>query len=374
MIKIVIDARIWGIEHTGPGRYTENISKKLLELDQEDQFFFIVRPGDKPDISRELQTAETVPVEARHYSFYEQLALPLALIKIRPNLLHVPHFNIPVFWPGKLVVTIHDLITHEFRGREETTLPLPVYWFKYVVHRAVMTLAVKRASAVIVPSRWVKNSVVIKYHLPQGKVFPVYEGVAPFFFKCRSQDLARVRRKYHLPKRFLIYTGNAYAHKNLARLFTAVRAVNVPLAIVCARSVFRERLEESARASGAEKLISFLGAVPDKDLCSLYRASLAYVTASLSEGFGLPALEAMAAGTIILSSSATCLPEIYGDVPVYFDPLKTEEIIVSIKKIMQYTISQRRSAIRNGKKHAAKFTWEEAARLTLDAYHYAIGH
>ena len=372
---VAIDARLWGIKHTGPGRYTENLVRQLLRLGPKLNFHLLVSREDAKEIAAQFEKIPSTPIGARHYSVSEQLLLPLVLLKVRPKLLHVPHFNIPLFWPGKLVVTIHDLITHQFRGQDETTLPLPIYWVKYVVHRLLMRVAVKRASAVIVPTQWVKSQVVETYHLDKNKVFSTPEGVSPLFFaKPPTPQKEYLREKYHLPEVYLIYTGNAYKHKNLERLLQAIKEANINLVFVCSRSVFRSRFEEKVKKANAQSLIYFLGQVPDSDLRELYRFSLGFITASLSEGFGLPALEAMAAGTVVLSSNAACLPEVYGKVPLYFNPLNVAEIVSSISLLKNLKPSERQDKITQGQKHAALFTWQKTARLTLAAYEYALKH
>lgn len=374
MARIAIDARLWGIKHTGPGRYTENVAKGLIVIDKKDSFTLLVRKGDKDEIKRQKLRASLVQTEAQHYSVKEQLLLPLKLFKIKPDLLHVPHFNIPIFWPGKFVVTIHDLITHDFKGREETTLPQILYWIKYVVHLVVIMMAVKRARAIIVPTNWVKAQVEKKFQVPGRMIFPTLEGVDKVFFESQDKKPNEgVVKKYSLPEKYFVYTGNAYMHKNLDRLIEAIKKAKVTLVMIGARSIFRDRLEQKVNHLGASKHIHFLGRVSDQELREIYRSSTAFITASLSEGFGLPGLEAMAAGTIVLSSNATCLPEVYGDVPMYFNPLNTDEISQRILEVTRLSQVARQQIIEKGQERAKTFTWQKTATLTLRAYDYALG-
>lgn len=375
MARIVIDARLWGIKHTGIGRYTENVVKNILSRDPRNKYWLLARKGDVGEIGSSYPRAGVALADVPLYSFKEQLALPWLLEKLKPDLVHIPHFNIPILWRGKMVATIHDLITHEFRGKEQTTLPWLVYWFKYLVHLLVFRAAVVRSKALLVPTNWAKARLQETYKIDPQKIFVTPEAVDPvYFIKLNSNSEASMLKKYHLSEPFLIYTGNAYEHKNLHRLILAVKKARISLAIVCARSVFRDRLEGEIAKQEVEGLVRFLGPVPDEDLRDLYRESLAFITSSLSEGFGLSGLEAMAAGTLVLSSNATCLPEVYGNVPFYFNPLDIEEIAETIDLARRISASKRQEIIEKGVRHAGKFSWEKTAQLTLRAYEYALAH
>ncbi len=172
--KICVDARFWGIRHTGIGRYIENLIDNL--------------PGEvalivHPDLKNEPKLAKFRKYYAHFhpYSFLAQLEMLWILSVIRPNLLHVPHFTIPVLWPGKMVVTIHDLIKHLSLGRDTTTHHPFLYWLKYYGYLAIVWLAVHRASHIIVPAKYWKDILIKKYRLNPAKISVTYEGVSPAF-------------------------------------------------------------------------------------------------------------------------------------------------------------------------------------------------
>jgi glycosyltransferase involved in cell wall biosynthesis len=373
MSKIVIDARLWGVKHTGIGRYTENLVTQLLRVDRRNEYFLLVRQSDRRWIADQLPTARLVVADFPIYSFAEQLFLPRILLGLKPDLYHAPHFNIPIFWFGPSIMTVHDLITHEFRGRRQTTLPAVTYWLKYGVHLGVMRYASVRCRAIIVPSEFIRQKVIETYSTVKQKVYVTYEGVSRVYRKPSTiAHRQQVLRRYNLESPYLIYTGNTYEHKNLLRLIEAVKIVKLPLVVVCARSIFRQRFETEVSHAGALESVRFIGDTPDEDVRDLYREALAFVTPSLSEGFGLAGVEAMAAGTIILSSAWSCLPEIYGDVPLYFDPLSVDRIAEAIRLCRQLTRSQRQDRVRQGKLQSERYRWEETARKTLAAYNYAL--
>lgn len=363
MAKIAIDARLFGVKDTGIGRYTENLVENLLKIDHRHQFFLLARSKDAQNLKTRFPLAQVITSEIPIYSLKEQLRLPIILAKIKPDLYHAPHFNIPILWPGRMVVTIHDLITHEFRGSAQTTLPLPIYWLKYLVHLVVFRLAVFRAVILLVPSNWVKDRLIKVYRTKQQ--IAVTPEAAGDIFSAENRNRVAARP-------YLIYSGNAYEHKNLDRLISAVQKCDTPLILVSAKSVFRDRLEQKINQTNLKKLIKIIGPVDDRELTRLYRESLAFITPSLSEGFGLSGLEAMSAGTVILSSNASCLPEVYGDVPIYFNPLNIQEIVGAIKKVIKMNNSERDARIKKGILYSRRYTWDETARLTLKAYDQAL--
>ena len=170
MKKICVDARFWGIRHTGIGRYVENLVANLP------RDVTLIVP---PDLKNEPKLVGFKKHYARFhpYSLLSQFEMFWILLRINPDLLHVPHFTIPVLWPGKIVVTIHDLIKHYSRGKETTTRSGLSYWFKYLGYLVVVWLAVNRAIHIIVPANYWKETLVNKYHLNPEKISVTYEGV-----------------------------------------------------------------------------------------------------------------------------------------------------------------------------------------------------
>jgi glycosyltransferase involved in cell wall biosynthesis len=298
-------------------------------------------------------------------------------------------------------VTIHDLIKQMSVGSATTTLPMPIYWLKYlVVNYWIIKQAVYLSKAIIVPSKFVKQQIVDNFETRNlklaNKIFVTYEApdstyfmksLKPTFVKAtvdrhESNKASELLKSYQLKANsYFIYTGNAYPHKNLEKLVEAVKQVvrsqksevrsNIKLAIVCARGVFRERVEKFVKEQGMEDMVKFLGFVEDEVLRELYRQSLTFITPSKLEGFGLSGLEAMAAGTVVLSSNASCLPETYGDAAIYFDPDSGEEMVEKIESVLRMRSEERKRLIKLGIKRARGFSWERMAKETLKVYDFA---
>ena len=177
-------------------------------------------------------------------------------------------------------------------------------------------------------------------------------------------------------KKFLVYVGRPMQHKNLERLieaFASLRARHPDLLLVLAgrKDANYERIEEDAYVHGVKNL-HFTGFVSDKRLRWLYENCEAYVFPSLSEGFGLPGLEAMQHGAPVVSSNATCLPEIYGDAAHYFDPGNTQAMADAIEEVLTDN-TLRKSLVRKGYARIKNYSWRRMAEQTLDVYNKALG-
>ena len=174
-------------------------------------------------------------------------------------------------------------------------------------------------------------------------------------------------------KPFLLAVGNAYPHKNLERLILAFGklvtkyVLDYQLVIAGKKDDFHSALEEEVKKSGLDGRVIFTGFVNDSELAGLYKASSAYVFPSLSEGFGLPALEAMSYGTPVISSNSTCLPEILGDSAVYFDPKNIDNIAKVISQVMADKKLQEKM-VKKGYMRVKKYNWKSTARVTLGVY------
>jgi len=168
-MKIAIDARMYGLEHAGIGRYVMNLIDQLQTQDRKNEYFVLLRQNYFQTLKFKNKKFKKVLADFSHYSWQEQVFLPLLLLKLKPDLTHFPHFNAPFFWWGKQVMTIHDLIKHQSRGLQTTTRTPLFYWGKYLVYRVLFWLVTQRAAKIIVPSQWVKKQLGLK------KVVVIYE-------------------------------------------------------------------------------------------------------------------------------------------------------------------------------------------------------
>lgn len=174
-MRIVIDARLYGPKDTGIGRYTEKLVENLCQIDSKNEYLILLRKGDY-DLLNFPNNWTKVLADFKHYSFEEQFKMPVLLYKLKPDLVHFPHFNVPILYFGKYVVTIHDLIMHKFTDGTATTRKFPIYQIWRLGYHIAFAKAVYGSKKIIVPSNAVKNEIINFYKINPKKVEVTYEG------------------------------------------------------------------------------------------------------------------------------------------------------------------------------------------------------
>jgi hypothetical protein len=173
-MKILIDGRLYGLENAGLGRYLINLITELGRLDSKNEYVLLLRKKYFKNLNLP-DNWKKVLADYRHYSFAEQLKIPGIIEKENPDIVHFPHFNVPIFYRGKFIVTIHDLLMHKQIGLEATTLPIFFYMIKRLGYRLVFDSAIKRSVAIITPSESIKKEILNLYKIPADKVHVTYE-------------------------------------------------------------------------------------------------------------------------------------------------------------------------------------------------------
>lgn len=364
-MKILLDARLYGLENAGLGRYTMNLISNLVEQDKKNSYIVLLREKYFKELKLPSNWKKVL-AEFRHYTVEEQLRLPLVIKKEKPDLVHFLSSYSPILYNGKFIVTIHDLLMQTQRGAAATTLPLYQYYPKHIAAKYVFAKTVEKAAKIIVPSNAVKKEVEDYYKVDPNKINVVYEGVKSNF-TVSSRRLA-------VDSPYFIYVGNAYPHKNLERTIKAIVYLNevqketVYFTIASSRNVFTERLEAIISKLKAGKYIKLLGFVPDSDLGGLLKKSAGFIFPSLSEGFGLPGLEAMLAETVCLASNIPVFKEIYKDAAIYFDPFNVNSMARAIAHVLAMNDEQRSEIIRYAQNFVKRYSWSKMAKQTLDVY------
>ncbi len=174
-MKILIDARFYGLENAGIGRYTMNLVNELQKIDTGNNYIILLRKKYFDELNLP-KNWEKVKADIRHYSFEEQIKLPRIIKKYNPDLTHFLNSNVPVNFKGNFVVTIHDLTMYK-TNMKATTLSIPIYYAKNLVYKKVLEFAVKKSQKIIVPSKFVKDELVKNFKILEEKVRVTYEGV-----------------------------------------------------------------------------------------------------------------------------------------------------------------------------------------------------
>ena len=399
-ISIGIDARMYGLKHAGIGRYVKNLVEEISKgtiHNPQIKFILFLRKKDIATLKNKYGAVfQYVEADFSHYSLKEQLFFPSVLYKAKCSLIHFPHFNVPLGYRQPFVVTVHDLTKHFSRGKETTTHNTILYCIKYWGYKIIFNNTIRRTRLIFADSNYVKQALIKQYQIKPEKIVVTCLGVEKKFSifngfgyahhcpeRSRTDNLqSSIKRKknlfkeYGITKPYLLYVGSVYPHKNIERLIEAVKkarktVTNLSLVIICARNIFEQRLKSKIKTINAQSYIKLTGFVSDEDLAILYQQAEAFVFPSLSEGFGLPGLEAMACGCPVIASNATCLPEIYDNAALYFNPLKVTDIAQKIVRLVEDT-RLRKDLIKKGHQQVKKYSWQKMAKEVIRGYKLSL--
>lgn len=366
-MKIVIDARLYGVENGGLGRYLSNLIEQISRIDKKNNYVVLLRSKYFTQISLP-KNWKKVKVDIKHYSFLEQLVIPWVLYRQKADIVHFPHFNVPVLYFGRYIVTIHDLLMHQFKSNSTSTLP----WLLYIVRRLGYNLAfskaVKGSTHIIVPSFFVKKDLLLHFHIKSSKVSYVYEGVDPHLKQSKNKAI-RPTVKSLLSGKFFLYVGNAYPHKNLIAFKDMLSKISgASVVMVIPRDTFMERLRKLYEPEIGKGQVFLLNRLSDTELASLYKKCQAFIFPSLSEGFGLPGLEALSFGALVLASDIPVFREVYRDLPLYFDPQNPATLTGLVKKVRKMNLIEKNKYALRAKKFVHHYSWKKLAQKTVEIY------
>ena len=308
---------------------------------------------------------EIITYESNIYGIYEQFKFPYKKVQGN-NILHVPHYNIPIFYKGNLVTTIHD-ITH-ILFPEYLPNKFALYYAKFMISRAV-----KRSEYILTVSENTKKDLIKYFNADPNKIVITYNGVDKKFRCKEKSEYEYLYSKYRIDrnKKILLYVGNKKPHKNIAKLIKAMSLLenkeNYTLVLSGKGFEGYNELENLSDKLGLNELIIHTGIVSDEELVDLYNLADLFVFPSLYEGFGIPLLESMACGTPVICSNSSSLPEVVGDAALMFDPNDEVELARSIEGVLSNK-QLYKELIEKGYKRVRKFTWEDCRRKTEEVY------
>lgn len=370
-MRIGIDARFFGPIGKGLGRYTQKLIENLEKIDNGNQYFIFLKSENYDEYKPQNRNFTKIKADYHWYTLSEQIWFPWLLKKYKLDLMHFPHFNVPLFYFRKFIVTIHDLILVRFPTARSSTLGPFLYWLKFMAYKIVIRSAIFRSKRIIAVSKFTKKDILEMYKktLPK-KIIVTYEACEDFCMSSPNKD-TDILKRYKIKKPYVIYVGNVYPHKNPERLALAFKFLekkkkDINLVFVGGEDYFYKRLKNFVSNKSIGNII-FSGFVPDYDLDILLHNAIAYIRPSLYEGFELPPLEAMAKGTPVLSSSHQCALEILEDSALYFDAKNIDGIVGSIEKITSDD-NLRKKLIEKGYRQIQKYSWKKMAKITLAVY------
>lgn len=354
--KIALDVRM--IRHSGIGQYIQHLLDQYQNNISSDFHYilfgnpkFLTTYANHPNFNIE-------PYIAPIYKIQEQIAYPSRKF-YDTDLLHVPHYNIPIRFKGKLVITVHDLIHYLFP--ETISNPLGRKYSHFLMKKAF-----QKASRIIAISQSTKNDLIKYFHIPENKIDVIYYG---------KPDLGKTKMDELKPdiKPYILHVGIDKPHKNVKRLIEAFALFlnktksDYRLVLIGPKEPINPDLKKVICDHKLESKIIFPGYLPQSEISSFYTNADLFVFPSLYEGFGLPPLEAMSTGIPVIASNTSSLPEVLGDAALLIDPTNVESIAQGMENLLTDS-SLRLQLIEKGKKRITEFSWKESAGQTQEVY------
>jgi len=362
MATIAIDARI--INST-TGRYIERLLHYLEEIDTTNSYLVLVRKKDFDYYRPTNKNFRIVEADFADYSLSEQIGFLKLLNSLKPDLVHFCMPQQPILYRGKHVTTVHDLTLLKSYSSDKNFL---VYKAKQFIGWFVFKWIARSSAYIITDAEYTRDEYAKFAGISKDKIAAIH-------LAAEKSTTDPLPYKDLQNKRFIMFVGNQSDYKNVRRLIEAhqlLRNSRPDLLLV-----FVGRLSGKAGVTLARNKawvkengytgIVFTDYVDDAQLEWLYENTLAYTLPSLMEGFGFPGLEAMVNGAPVVSSNATCLPEIYGEAAEYFDPMNVSEMSEAIDRVIT-DAKRREELVKLGYEQAAKYSWKRTAGQTLEVY------
>lgn len=359
---IVIDARESG---TSTGRYVDKLIENLHKQNQDYIFKLLAKDHRVEYLKSIAPSFEIIPANVREFTFGEQLDLKKIVKQQKADLVHFPAVQQPVFYKGNVVTTMQDLTTVRFRNPAKNWL---VFTIKQQIYKWVNKRVARKSVRVITPTEFVREDVARYCDIPRSKITATLE--AGDVIPDKPKPIAKLKNK-----RFILFVGRPAANKNLNRLvdaFEILQEKDPGLWLVFTGKLNSEYEKLRQYSKGKSSQVLFTDFASEAELKWLYQNTAVYAFPSLSEGFGLPPLEAMINGKApVVSSNATCLPEVLQDAALYFDPLDVQDMADKIGRVLSNKALSK-SLGEKGYKLAQTYSWERMAKQTMEVYKKAL--
>ncbi len=356
MAKVLLDLRmVHGALH-GIARYALELARRIPLLAPELQFSGLVGPDGLPqELGELLPRIPLVRCSATFLSPLEQPALAATLFRESPDLFHATSFSLPALWRGRLVATLHDA-TH-------LAIPEGKDLGRTAYYRFVVGPRARSAKALITVSEFSRAEIAQHLGISPYRLQVISNGVDSIFQSPVASELDDFRARRGLPARYFAAIGSIKPHKNLKVLAAVCTELGQPLVLLAGRG--------ARRSLGFPESVLELAPLPDADLIRFYAAATAVLVPSRYEGFGLPALEAMACGAPVIAADAGALPEVVGAAGLLVspdDPLAWKD--ACLRLLQEPALREQLAAL--GHERSARFDWDSCARQTLETYRRAL--
>ncbi|MCU7730403.1 glycosyltransferase family 4 protein [Actinoplanes sp. KI2] len=370
-MRIVIDGRM--LSWTGIGRYTHALLEGLEAIDRSNEYVVLMRQDDWTRWKPQESNFRRVECNIDPYSPAEQATLPRVLRDLAPDVVHFVTPNAAALYRGTKVVTIHDLTLLDFDTSRGSLPKRLAGKLKRYPFRRIFLMQLASATHIVTDTGYVRDQLIQRFQVDPAKVSAVW-------IAADSIHLAEAKEEsvdgLSASDSLILYVGNYFPYKNVRLLIESLALVarsrpDVKLVLAGKAAEYKDDLLALAASLNVADRIVMPGFISDGQLKWLYQNSAMYVYPSLSEGFGLQGLEAMAQGLPVLSSTATCLPEVYGDAALYFDPHSAGDLAQKIADLLARPELATEMAAR-GYARLPMFSWRATAEATHQIYLEAV--
>lgn len=367
-MKIAIEAqRIFRPNKHGMDFVALETIRELQKMDHENEYFIFVSPGEDKCL-KSSENMHVIELKCPTYPLWEQVALPRAVKRIRPDLLHCTSNTAPLNCPVPLVLTLHDIIYLEKRQSSSLSLYQEMGWH---YRRLIVPRILPKCKKIITVSQFERQRILDALHLSDEQLVAVYNGFNSHFHL--QPKAPEITRKYIDADEYLFFLGNTDPKKNTPRVLKAYSDYlkrsqkKLPLLIADLKEDAIDRILGEKKITDIKGYLRFPGYIANTDLPALYSGAFAFLYPSLRESFGIPMLEAMACGTPVIAGNTSAMPEIAGEGALLADPFSSEDITAKILQLEGDAEFYRQQAD-CGVERSKLFSWKNSAKALLDIY------
>lgn len=367
-MKIAIEAqRIFRKNKHGMDFVALESIRELQKADKINEYYILVSPGDDHCLES-TPNFHIIEIKFPTYPLWEQIGLPRALKKIKPDILHCTSNTAPIFCNIPLILTLHDIIFLEKRQNSNKSFYQNLGWH---YRRLVVPHILPKCKKIITVSHFESHRIRESLGLKKEQVLAVYNGFSNHFKPIN--DYSKIINKYIDQKSYFFFLGNTDPKKNTARTLKAyslyVQQSAHPLSLLIAdlKEEVIDTILKEEKIEAIKPYLYFPGYITNKDLPAIYSGAKAFIYTSLRESFGIPILEAMACGTPVITSSTSAMPEIAGEKAILVNPGDEHEIANKILQLENDT-DYYQMQVNYGLERVKQFSWEQTANNLLHIY------
>ena len=373
-MKIGIEAqRIFRKNKHGMDFVVLEYIRALQQIDKVNLYYIFAAPGED-EVLTDSDNFKIIKVGMPLYPLWEQIALPLAVKRVNPDILHCTSNTAPLILKTPLILTIHDVIYLEKRNSTNKSIYQNLGWY---YRKFIVPLVAAKAKKILTVSAFEMDRISSALNLSSDKVDFIYNSFSTHFYY--REGYYKVISKYLPDREYLFFLGNTDPKKNTERVlmayskFVGKTGLKIPLLIADLDEKYVRDILVKLKISDIFPLLRMPGYIPNRDLPYIYSGATLFLYVSLRESFGIPQLEAMACETPVITSNTSAMPEIAGDAAVYADPFNIDSIESAINEVI--TNNELQKAMKEkGLNRTKEFSWVKSSEKLLNIYNDIVSN